>query len=114
MMMPYIFQRGETITLALDAVTGDPALVTDVAAVLKRLPAGQLTVPVGTAVAAAFDVVDRAADGSTPAGWTLTIDAATSAALAAGGYQADARLTMAGGVIVTEAVSLRIRESVTP
>jgi hypothetical protein len=30
-MSPYTFQRGETISLALDAVTGDPLSVTAIA-----------------------------------------------------------------------------------
>ena len=31
-MTPYIYQRGETISLALDAVTGDPLSVTAISA----------------------------------------------------------------------------------
>ncbi len=106
-MTPYIFQRGETISLALDAVSGDPAGVTAITAQLKAVPPGRVTVPAGAAVAASFSIVSRGAEG-----WTLTISAAVSATLSPGAYLADARLVVAGGVIVTESVALRLRDSV--
>jgi hypothetical protein len=111
-MTPYIFQRGETIQLALDAVTGDPLSVTAISAVMKAVPPGRTGVPDGAPVAANFVVFPRTAAGDVPAGWTLTIDAAASANLAAGSYLADARLEVAGGVIVTESVAIRLRPSV--
>ena len=40
-MTPYTFQRGETLSLALDAVTGDPLAVTAIDAVLKAVPPGR-------------------------------------------------------------------------
>ena len=111
-MTPYIFQRGETISLALDAVSGDPASVSAISAKLKAVPPGRTSVPALAPVAASFAIVSRAAAGDIPAGWTLTIAAAISAALTPGAYLADARLEVAGGVVVTESVALRIRESV--
>ena len=111
-MTPYVFQRGETIALALDAVSGDPAGVTAIAAKLKAVPPGRTTVPASAPVAASFLIADRAAAGEIPAGWTLTVSAAASAALSPGAYLADARLEVGGGVIVTESVAIRIRESV--
>ena len=113
-MTPYIFQHGETVSLALDAVTGDPLSVTAIDAVLKAVPPGRTGVPEGAPVAAIFAVSPRVAVGDTPPGWTLTISAATSATLAPGTYLADARLEVAGGVIVTEPVAIRIKPSVTP
>lgn len=113
-MPPYIFQRGETISLALDAVTGDPLTVTAIDAAMKAVPPGRTGVPDGAPVAAYFSVAARAAAGDIPAGWTLTVDAATSAALAPGAYLADARLQVASGVILTDPVAIRIRPSVTP
>jgi hypothetical protein len=112
-MTPYIFQRGETISLALDAVSGDPASVTAITAQLKAVPPGRTSVPPGSPIAASFSVTSRAAMGEIPAGWTLTIPAATSALLVTGAYLADARLEVAGGVVMTESVALRIRPSVT-
>lgn len=113
-MPPYIFQRGETISLALDAVTGDPLTVTAISAAMKAVPPGRTGVPDGAPVAATFSISPRTAAGEIPPGWTLTIDAATSATLTAGNYMADARIEVAGGVIVTEPVALRLKPSVTP
>lgn len=112
-MTPFVFQRGETLSLALDAVSGEPASVTALTAHLKALPAGRTSVPADAPVAAAFTIISRAAAGDIPAGWTLTIAAPASAALPAGAYLADARLEVAGGVIVTDPVALRLRDAVT-
>ncbi len=113
-MPPFLFQRGETILLALDAVMGDPLTVTAIGAVMKAVPPGRTGVPDDAQVAATFSVSSRAAVGDIPAGWTLTVDGATSATLVPGAYLADARLEVAGGVIVTEPVAIRIKPSVTP
>jgi integral membrane sensor domain MASE1 len=110
-MSPFVFQRGETLTLALDAVSGDPASVTAISAQLKAVPSGRTSVPAGAPVAATFAIVTRAA-GEFPPGWTLIISAATCSTLIPGTYLADARLEVAGGVIITEAVAVRIRASV--
>ena len=111
-MTPYIFQRGETISLALDVVTGDPLSVTAMSAAMKAVGPGRTSVNAGTPVAAAFTISPRAAQGDMPPGWNLTVDATTSAALAAGSYLADARLSVGGGVIITESVAIIVRESV--
>jgi hypothetical protein len=113
-MTPLTFQRGETIALALDAVNGDPLTVTAINAVLKAVPPGRTGVPDGAPVAATFSIAPRIASGEIPPGWTLSIDATSSAALTPGAYLADARLEVAGGVIVTEPVAIRIQLSVTP
>jgi hypothetical protein len=112
-MPPFVYQRGETISLALDALTGDPAGVTAVTAAMKAVPPGRTSVPADTPVAATFVVSPRAAAGDVPAGWTLTINAAASAELVAGAYLADARLVVGGAVIITEQVAIRIRDAVT-
>lgn len=111
-MTPYVFQRGETISLALDALSGDPGAVSAILAKLKAVPPGRANVPPGAPVAAEFAIASRVAEGEIPAGWTLTIPAAETAALAAGPYLADAKLTVAGGTVVTESVAIRLRESV--
>jgi hypothetical protein len=111
-MTPFVYQRGETISLALDAVSGDPAGVSIISAQLKAVPPGRTSVPAGAPVAASFTVAPRADSGGIPPGWTMTIPAATSAGLASGSYLADARLEVAGGVIITESVALRLRDTV--
>jgi hypothetical protein len=111
-MTPYTFQRGETISIALDAVSGNPLDVSAISAQLKAVPPGRSSVPAGAPVAATFVMLIRPAAGSIPPGWTLVISAATSATLPPGAYLADARLEVAGGVIVTESVAIRIRQSV--
>jgi hypothetical protein len=111
-MTPCTCQRGETISLALDAVTGDPLLVTAISAGMKAVAPGRTGVSAGTPIAAAFTINPRPAHGDIPPGWNLTIDAATSAALAVGTYLADARIEVGGGVVITEAVAISVRESV--
>jgi hypothetical protein len=106
-MTPYVFQRGETITLALEALSGDVGTVTAITADMKALAPGRTSVSAQDPVAASFAITANST------GWTLTIPAAVSAALLAGSYLADARLVVAGGVIVTEPVSIRIRQAVT-
>ncbi len=112
-MTPFAYQRGETVSLALDAVEGDPLTVSNVTAQLKAVPPGRTAVPAGAPVAASFIVTPRIATTEHPAGWTLTLSAPTSATLASGTYLADARLEIAGGVVITESVAIRLREPVT-
>ena len=112
-MTIFTYQRGETISLALDAVEGDPAGVGGVTAKLKAVPPGRTSLPAGAPVAATFSVATRAATPDFPAGWTLTISAPLSAALAAGSYLADARLEVGTGVVITDQIAIRLREPVT-
>ena len=104
-MTPYSYQRGETISLALDAVTA-------ISAAMKAVPPGRSEAPVSAPVAASFAVTPRPASGDQSAGWTLTVPALVSASLSPGAYIADARLEVAGGVIVTDSVAIRLRQSV--
>jgi hypothetical protein len=112
-MTTFTFQRGETVSIALDAVTGDPLTVSSVTAAMKPVAAGRTMIDPGAPIAATFAVSPRAAAGQIPAGWTLTIPAAVSAALAGGTYLADAKLVVAGGVTITEPVAIRMIDAVT-
>ncbi len=92
------FRIGEDIAVALDAIEGDTGLVTAITAKMK--PAK---------VIANRIVLDDAATGIAmtitsqgPAGWLVSLSAATTAALAAGIYGIDARLTVSGAVEMTE------------
>jgi hypothetical protein len=112
-MQPYVFQRGETVSLALEAVSGDPLMVSAVTAAMKPLAPGRATPDPEAAVAATFSVTFVAAGGGDPARWLLTLSAVESAALAAGSYAADARLVIGGGVAITDMVRLRLEDAVT-
>jgi hypothetical protein len=111
-MTPYTFQRGETISVALDALTGDPQTVIAISAAMKAVAPGRTSVTETQPIAAAFEIYPRAASGEISAGWTLIIPAATSAALAPGSYLADARIEIAGAVVISETVAIRIVQSV--
>jgi hypothetical protein len=111
-MTPYTFQRGETISLGLDAVTGDPLTVTAISAAMKAVAPGRTSIAGTEPVAAAFDIFARAASGDIPAGWTLIVPAATSAALVPGSYLADARIEISDAVVISETVAIRIVQSV--
>jgi hypothetical protein len=105
--MTYTFQRGETLALALDVVSGSFASVTGVTAALKPLAAGR-TIVDASAPATTLSV---AANGT--GGWTLTLSATACAALVPGSYVADARLAVGSGIVITEPVAVRIVEGVT-
>jgi hypothetical protein len=111
-MNPYTFQRGETIALGLDALSGDPLSVSAISATMKAVAPGRTSIAGTDPVAAVFTISARNASGNIPAGWTLTIPAATSAALAPGSYLADARLTIGTTVVISETVAIRIAQSV--
>lgn len=111
--MTYTFQRGETVALALAVVAGDPAVVGTVTAAIKPAVEGRQTPDPATPIATSFDVTFAAASQTDPARWLLTLTPAVTSALAAGSYLADARLTVGGGVVITETISLRLRDAVT-
>lgn len=98
------FRVGETLSLALDALSGDPGEVSAIAAwIAPAEQRGGVASVREDAVRTALDVTTRAASGDVPAGWTLTLSAAASAALLPGLYGIDARLTVGGGVDITDA-----------
>ena len=109
----YDFRRGETLSLALDAMSGDPGTVTSISANLRKMLAGATEVDPDAPVAAVATVTSRAAVGSEPAGWTLTISSTDTLALETGTYALDARLVVAGGVIITTPAIILIKEPAT-
>ena len=111
--MTYTFQRGETVALALAVVSGDPGIVGTVTAAIKPAVEGRATPDPATPIAATFDVAFAAAAGADPARWLLTLVPAVTAALPAGAYLADARLTVGGRLAMTETIGLRLRDAVT-
>ena len=106
------FRRGETIALPLDAVRGDPGMVTEIRAELRKMQPGGGVDHAG-APAAVFEVETRAASPGSFAGWTFTLDADVSGGLAIGKYRADARLAIDDDVSFSEQVEIVISEPVT-
>lgn len=92
------FRLGEDLAVALDAIGGDTAQVTALAAQMKpaRVAGNRLVLDDG-GIGTALGVASRGADG-----WTFTLGAAATAALEPGIYGIDARLTFAGAVEITE------------
>ena len=94
------FRVGETIAIALDAVAGDPATVTAIGVAMKPALVGDNRLMLDDAAAA---ITLSATPQAIPAsGWTISLSGAQSAALEPGLYGIDARLTVAGGVVITE------------
>lgn len=94
------FRIGEDVILALDAVSGDPSTVAAIAAAIKPAFVGDNRLALRDEADALAMAVAPQADPAD--GWTLSLSAAQSAALAPGLYGIDARLTIGGGVEITE------------
>ena len=92
------FRIGEDVSVALDALTGDPATVTAITAKMK--PAKVTANRIVLDNAAAGITMQVAPQGS--AGWIVSLAHTATANLAAGVYGIDARLTIVGGVEMTE------------
>lgn len=109
----YTFQRGETISLALDAITGSTGDVSSITARIRKLLPGKTDLASTTPVSESFDITTRAATAELPAGWLLTLSPAKSVKLQAGNYLTDAEITLAGGTYITDPVMLIIKEPAT-
>ncbi|VXC63720.1 conserved hypothetical protein [Sphingomonas sp. AX6] len=112
-MPPYVFQRGETIAVVLEAVgaTAQDIAGIEVTAVLKRAIA-QRAPAANIEAVAEFDVSDIASGSEVDPGWLLRIDAATSATIAPGVYITNGVLTLPGGdVEKTEPLLIQIEEA---
>ena len=94
------FRIGEDIAIALDAISGDVAAVTAIGVAMKPALVGDNRLMLDDeAVATALSTAAQAAPD---AGWTISLPGAQSALLLPGLYGIDARLTVAGGAIITE------------
>ena len=94
------FRVGEDIALALDAIAGDAAQVSAISFAMKpaQVADNRLTLD-DEAPAITLSAAPQSVAG---AGWTIALAGAQSASLAPGLYGIDARLTIAGGVAITE------------
>ena len=94
------FRIGEDIAIALDAIAGDTAAVTAIGVGMKPALVGDNRLMLDDEAAAIpLSAAPQAVAG---AGWTIALSGAQSAALEPGLYGIDARLTVAGGVVITE------------
>lgn len=95
------FRIGEDITVALRAESGDVSDVATITAAIVKVQQGSLGGPerVPGATPLAMTVSARAASGGIPAGWNLTLPAASSAGMSAGRYAIDAKLVFTSGAI---------------
>ena len=104
-------QRGETFQYTLSGRQTGDAIEADL-----KLAASGLAVPDDTvAVAASFVfVTSDDVDGEGTDGWIGSLSAATTAALAAGNYAFDEKITSSGGLIdQTTAAIIKVVERVT-
>ena len=92
------FRIGEDVSVALDALTGDPATVTVISARMKpaKVTANRIVLD-DSASAIAMQVTALGAEG-----WIVTLGHAATADLAAGVYGIDAKLTISGAIEMTE------------
>ena len=92
------FRIGEDVSVALDALTGDPATVTAVSARMKpaKVTANRIVLD-DSASAKNMQVTAIGAEG-----WLVTLGHSDTAGLAAGIYGIDAKLTISGSVEMTE------------
>ena len=94
------FRVGEDIAIALDAIAGDTVAVSAITVAMKPALVGDNRLMLDDeATAIPLSTAPQAVAG---AGWTILLSGAQSAALEPGLYGIDARLTVAGGVVITE------------
>lgn len=109
----YTIQRGETVNIVVEALTGAVADVSAVSAKMKRVQIGRHTVMPGAevAVAATFTPVVIPASADFLGGWSFGLSAVQTAALTAGLYLMDASFTVSGNVIIDGPVLIEVKNS---
>lgn len=109
----FVIQRGETLTLVVEALAGVVADVSGVTAKMKQVQIGRHTVMPGpeVAVAASFTVSVLPAATGFLGGWSFTLNSAQTAALAAGLYLLDASFTVAGSTVIDGPHLLEVKNS---
>jgi len=103
------FRLGEDIVVALDAVEGDISQVSSIIAAMRGAAPGKPLFTVDrTRPAVPLLVLARPATDDFPAGWNLTLPAASTAGLSPGIYGIDAKITFSSGSIDITDVSALI------
>ena len=113
MSTPFVIRRGETLTFVVEALTGDPLLVSGVSAKMKSVQPGRQTLMPGAEVplAATFTAASLPATTGFRGGWSLGLSAAQTLALAAGLYLVDASFTVDGNTIIDGPILLEVKNS---
>jgi hypothetical protein len=106
--------RGETITIALADTGAQPGGEALIASSMRPITSGRVA-PMPTAPdAASMAIAYRAANGSFPVGWLLTLDAVSCATLPAGDYLIDLRINDGtGAVTITSPALVMLAEPAT-
>ena len=94
------FRVGEDIAIALDAIAGDAAQVSAISVAMKPALVGDNRLMLdddGVAIG-----LTASSQTAPAAGWTIALPGAQTALLEPGLYGIDARLTVAGGIVITE------------
>lgn len=94
------FRLGADATIMLDAVEGDPAVLSSIAAVMRPM-IGQFPALRWAAEGQAVNlaIAPRPAGDGYPQGWTITVPSAVTAQLAEGLYGIDVRMETPGGTV---------------
>ncbi|URI15918.1 hypothetical protein [Brevundimonas albigilva] len=108
-VQPYVFTRGETVSVALENMDG--AEVTDFAAGLKRRDS-PFADPKGAVLAYMTAEARQSLGDGLGGGWLLSLTPAQSLALTPGFYALDARLTIGEFVEITDTVTIQIKAGV--
>ena len=105
----YVFTRGEDVVIPLENTDG--AVVTNIVAGLKRRDT-QHSDPKGPVVVLMTAEARDSLGAGFQGGWLLSLSPAQSVALTPGWYALDARLTIDGGIEITDPVAIQIRPGV--
>ncbi len=106
--------RGETIIIAVADSAAQPGGEALMASSLRAIPCGRTAPMAGSPDAASMAIAYRAANASFPVGWLLTLDATDCAALPAGNYLIDLKITDgSGAVTITTPAAVMLAEPAT-
>lgn len=107
------YQSGETITFLAGVTLGDVGDVTGTPeADLKAFYGGSMPLSSSPALAT-LALSSSAATANTPAGWTITVTDAQTAALDPGAYVIDVRFVVGSGVYVSEPLAFILDGAIT-
>jgi hypothetical protein len=106
--------RGETIMIAVADTGAQPGGEALIASSMRPIPAGRAAPMAAAPDAASMVIAYRPANADFPAGWLLTLAAADCAALPAGNYLIDLRITDGlGTVTITAPAVVMLAEAAT-